>query len=253
VNGAPGRRGGRQGIPRPPGARPGAAAPWSVLSPERRRLTLTEVRARCADLAIPPPLPEGLLSRAAAVLVAVFEQHGEAHVVLTKRPDTMPNHPGQIAFPGGKVDPALDTSPQDAALREAQEEIDLDPAAVEVVGALHPLSTVRAQFSIEPFVGIIAGVPELHPDEREVAGLLVVPISELLSDEVYREEVWPWNGEGSFRSMHFYDLVGETVWGATARILTGFLAHVTGHDGPGDWSDPPYMGPLIEASEGPAG
>ncbi len=55
------------------------------------------------------------------------------------------------------------------------------------------------------------------------------------------------------RSMHFYDLVGETVWGATARILTGFLAHVTGNDGPGDWSEPPYTGPLMGAPEGPAG
>jgi 8-oxo-dGTP pyrophosphatase MutT (NUDIX family) len=233
--------------------RPGDVAPWAELSPEQRRLTLAEVRARCADLPIPPPLPEGLPSRAAAVLVPVYEEHGEAHVVLTKRPDTMPNHPGQIAFPGGKVDPTVDTSPQHAALREAQEEIGLDPALVDVVGALHPLSTVRAQFSIEPFVGLVAGVPELRPDDHEVADLLTVPISELLDRDVYREEIWPWDGEGSMRSMHFYDLVGETVWGATARILTGFLAHVTGHDGPGDWSDPPYFGPLIEAPERPAG
>jgi 8-oxo-dGTP pyrophosphatase MutT (NUDIX family) len=240
-------------VPRPPGVVPGGPPPWTALPADERRLTLAQVRARCADLPVPPPLPDDLPSRAAAVLVPVYEEYGEAHVVLTKRPDTMPNHPGQVSFPGGKVDPALDTSPQDAALREAQEEIDLDPAVVQVVGALHPLSTVRAQFSIEPFVGLIDGVPALRPDDHEVAALLTVPISELLADEVYREEVWPWDGEGSMRSMHFYDLVGETVWGATARILTGFLAHVTGSDGPGDWSEPPYTGPLMGAPEGPPG
>jgi 8-oxo-dGTP pyrophosphatase MutT (NUDIX family) len=251
MSAAAGRRGGRQQVPRPPGARPGEAAPWAGLAPEGRRITLAEVRARCVDLPIPPPLPAGLPSRAAAVLVPVYEEYGEAHMVLTRRPDTMHNHPGQIAFPGGKVDPALDNSPQDAALRE--EEIGLDPVRVEVVGALPPLSTVRAQFSIEPFVGLVEGVPVLRPDEHEVAALLTIPISELLDGDVYREEIWPWDGEGSIRSMHFYELVGETVWGATARILTGFLAHVTGHDGPGDWSDPPDAGPLIGAPEGPAG
>jgi 8-oxo-dGTP pyrophosphatase MutT (NUDIX family) len=190
------------------------------------------VRERCASLPQPPKLVPGAGGRAAAVLVPVFERDGEARLVLTKRPETMPNHKGEIAFPGGKVDPASDTSPEDAALREAEEEIGLDRRTVEVVGALHPMGTVLGMFSIEPFVGLIEGHPELTPHEWEVASVFDVSLAELLSDEVFREEIW--------------------VWGATARILTGFLAHLTGTDGPGDWSEP-AIGKSIGGRPGPLG
>jgi 8-oxo-dGTP pyrophosphatase MutT (NUDIX family) len=234
-------RGGRQHIPRPPHHRLGGAPPWAHLPAPQRRLTLAAVRARCAELPSPPPLEPGG-GRPSAVLVALFSgagEEGEARLILTKRPETMPNHPGQIAFPGGKFDPAVDTTPQDAALREAKEEIDLDPTAVEIVGALHPLGTILGQFSIEPFVGLVDGRPHLTPHEWEVASVFDVPLSELLADHVFREEWWTWDSSGYERSMQFYELDGETVWGASARILTGFLAHLTGTSGPGDWSEPP--------------
>jgi 8-oxo-dGTP pyrophosphatase MutT (NUDIX family) len=237
--GAGSPRGGRQHIPRPPGTRDGGDPPWARLPPERRRLTLAEVRTRCASLPPPPPLVPGVGGRAAAVLLPLFEEDGEARLVLTKRPDTMPSHRGEIAFPGGKVESAVDATSQEAALREAQEEIGLDPGLVEIVGALHPLGTVLGQFSIEPFVGLIDGRPHLAPHEWEVASVFDVALSELLSDDVFREEIWTWNANGVERTMQFYELVGETVWGATARIITGFLAHLTGTDGPGDWSEPP--------------
>lgn len=255
-----GARGGRQHIPRPPRTRIGGGPPWAGLPPEQRRLSLDQVRARCADLPAPPPLLPGG-GRPSSVLVALFEDAGEARLVLTKRPETMPNHPGQIAFPGGKFDPAFDATPQDAALREAQEEIGLDPSKVEIVGALHPLGTVLGQFSIEPFVGVVEGRPHLVPHEWEVASVFDVPLSELLSDAVFREEWWTWDASGHERSMQFYELIGETVWGATARILTGFLAHLTGTSGPGDWQEPPIgdvwrgepapEGGLMETGEGP--
>ncbi|MFN8026394.1 MAG: CoA pyrophosphatase [Acidimicrobiia bacterium] len=240
-------RGGRQQIPRPPNHRLGGEPPWAHLPPEQRVLTLADVRARCADLPEPPPLEPGG-GRPSAVLVALFgeggEETGEARLILTKRPETMPNHPGQIAFPGGKFDPALDDTPRDAALREAEEEIGLDRADVEVVAALHPMGTVLGQFSIEPFVGLVAGCPELTPHEWEVASVFDVALSELLADHVFREEWWTWDSSGYERSMQFYELEGETVWGASARILTGFLAHLTGTDGPGDWSEPPIERPV---------
>ena len=93
-------RGGEQRIPRPPHARTGGPPPWAHVSPDRRRLSLAEVRERCA--ALPPPQPppfEMPGSRPAAVLVPLFEADGEAHLVLTKRPDTMPSHQGEISFP----------------------------------------------------------------------------------------------------------------------------------------------------------
>jgi 8-oxo-dGTP pyrophosphatase MutT (NUDIX family) len=218
-------RGGKQAIPRPAGTRPGSDAPWADLAPADRRFTLVEVRARLSELP-PPRAPEitAANSRPAAVLLAMFEDRGEVHVVLTKRPQTMPSHRGEIAFPGGKEDPG-DPTLRDAALREAHEEIGLDPAAVEVVAELDHLSTVASQFTIAPFVGLLGAPPVLRPDPVEVDRAFAVPVSELLDPEAFREESWQlW---GAWRSMVFYELPGETVWGATARILTNLLRHLT--------------------------
>ncbi len=122
------RRGGRQRIPRPPSYRPGAPAPWAALPLERRTITLDEVRARLAALPPAADAPAHVAdARAAAVLVPMFEAAGEAHVVLIKRPETMPSHKGEIAFPGGKFEPAVDADLRAAALREAHEEVGLRP------------------------------------------------------------------------------------------------------------------------------
>jgi 8-oxo-dGTP pyrophosphatase MutT (NUDIX family) len=188
---------------------------------------LDDVRARCADL--PPPLPGPALepdTREAAVLLPLFEQHGEARLVFTRRPETMPNHQGEIAFPGGKIDPRLDASPRDAALREAEEEIGLPRDTVDVIGELDTMHTVSGPFLIAPFVGLIAAPPTLIPDPREVERVFDVPLSTLFSDEVHSQERW--DLFGSERTMHFFELEDETVWGATARILAGFLAHLVG-------------------------
>jgi 8-oxo-dGTP pyrophosphatase MutT (NUDIX family) len=217
-------RGGGQRIPRPPGARVGGLAPWSHIPPDRRRLTLARVRERCA--ALPPPQPPALEmpgSRPAGVLVPLFEREGEAHVVLTKRPETMPTHQGEISFPGGGLRPGVDGTPRDAALREADEEVGLPPEAVDVVAELDTLATVGSRFTIAPFVGIIDSLPPLVPNPREVVKILEVPLSELLDDEAFHEEYW-----GSpDRAISFFELPGETVWGATARVLVAFLAHLT--------------------------
>ena len=161
------------------------------------------------------------------MLLAFFEEAGEARLVFTKRPDTMPYHRGEIVFPGGKVDPALDPIPRDAALREAREEVGLDPALVDVVAELDHISTFAGAFTIVPFVGLVdTGRPALAAHPREVVRVFDVAVSELLDDATYREEHW--ETPGAARSMYFYELEDETVWGATARILTGLLAHLTG-------------------------
>jgi 8-oxo-dGTP pyrophosphatase MutT (NUDIX family) len=226
--GAP-QRGGRQVIPRPPGIRPGVPAHWAELTAAQRRFTVAEVRACLA--AAPPPRPPVLRpagSRPAAVLIALFDDDtgngSEAHVILTKRPQSMPSHRGEIAFPGGKRDPG-DPTLLAAALRESEEEIGLDPAGVEVVAELDSLSTVASQFTITPFVGTLAAPPALRPDPVEVDAAFAVPLSELLDPGVYREERWElW---GAWRPMAFFDLPGETVWGATARILHRLLTLLT--------------------------
>ena len=221
------RRGGSQWIPRPPGTRDGDRPDWVQLDPADRRFTLADVRDRLALL--PPPREAELAttaSRAAAVLVALFEDRGEAHLILTKRPQTMPTHRGEIAFPGGKRDTG-DPTLVAAALRETHEEIGLRPETVEVVAELDSLNTVASQFTITPFVGVLAAPPVLRPDPREVDLAFAVPLSDLLDPVAYREESW--NLWGAWRPMAFFELPGETVWGATARILDGFLRFLTAH------------------------
>jgi 8-oxo-dGTP pyrophosphatase MutT (NUDIX family) len=161
---------------------------------------------------------------AAAVLLPLFEENGEARVILTKRPETMPSHRGEIAFPGGKFDRELDANLEETALREAREEIGLDTDLVEVVARLEGIATVASAFVITPFVGVLPARPVLAPHPHEVVAVFDVALSDLMADGVYREERWDtWKAD---LDVHFYELTGETVWGATARILTGFLSHV---------------------------
>jgi 8-oxo-dGTP pyrophosphatase MutT (NUDIX family) len=164
-------------------------------------------------------------SQAAAVLVPVFEEDGIARLVLTRRSTNLPSHQGEVAFPGGKVH--ADETAQQGALREAHEEVGINPADVDVVGSLEELATVAGRFVLAPFVGVLArGRPELVPNPGEVARVFDVAVADLLDPDVYREERWELPGMGE-RPMHFFEVAGETVWGATARILFELLALVT--------------------------
>ena len=171
------------------------------------------------------------------MLLPLFEEAGDTRLVLTKRPETMPSHRGEIAFPGGKVEAGVDRDARDAALREAEEEIGLRRGTVEVIAALPTLGTVVGQFMISPFVGLTDGRPEVNADSREVDRVFDVALSDLLAVGVYREERWAWGLDGTERAMQFFELEDETVWGATARILTGFLAQVLDVTVDGDWGD----------------
>ena len=159
-----------------------------------------------------------------AVLVPLYELDGETYVVLIKRPETMPSHQGEIAFPGGKYEPGVDGDLRATALREAHEEVGIDPGAVDVVAQLDGIGTVASRFTITPFVGFVTGRPALTPSPYEVVRVLEVPLSELLDPDAYREERWDMST--SDLGVHFYELEDETVWGATARILTSFLTHL---------------------------
>lgn len=222
------RPGGAQRIPRPPGARRSGPTPWVGVPPERRVLTVGDVRDRCGELGHPTaaevPSPE---SRPAAVLLPVMDGgDGEAHLVFTRRPETMASHRGEVAFPGGKLDARLDATARDAALREAEEEIGLPRSRVEVVAELEALPTYAGPFLVSPFVGIVDEPVPLVPHPVEVARVFDVAVSELLADGVHHAETW--DLLGGTRTMHFFSLEDETIWGATARILAGFLAHLTG-------------------------
>jgi 8-oxo-dGTP pyrophosphatase MutT (NUDIX family) len=191
-----------------------------VPAADRSGITLAGVRAALTSLG-PPRLPELVLpgARPAAVLVALFEEDGETRVVLTRRTTTLPSHRGEVSFPGGKVVAGEDL--RAAALREAEEEIALPPVAVEVVAELDHLATVASRFVLAPFAGVLAGRPALTPNPHEVDRVLDVSLAELYEDGVFREERWSIFGEE--RAVFFFELVGDTVWGATARILHQLL------------------------------
>ena len=230
----PAPRGGAQRIPRPVGGQPGDPTPWYREGEAGRALALADVRRALADLPPARPAPASELAperRSSAVLVALFEENGEARVILTKRPDSMPSHQGEIAFPGGKLEPGVDADLRATALREANEEIGLEPAAVEIVAELDGIGTVASRFVIAPFVGILAGRPEVHADPREVVSVFDVALSELLAPGVHHAERW--HTPMADIEVHFFDLADETVWGATARILYGFLRHLVDDGGTG--------------------
>lgn len=171
------------------------------------------------DAVLPVELPIKS-RRAAAVLCAIYDDGGDAQVVLTRRSRRMRTHTGEVSFPGGRLE--AEESPLDAALREAEEEIALDPGSVEIVGELSPLSTLTSRAGVMPFVGVLPGPPALRANPAEVAAVLLVPVAELWDPAVFHEELWPRVGGGR-HSVNFFDLIGDTVWGATGRVLRELL------------------------------
>lgn len=156
----------------------------------------------------------------AAVLLLLVYRDAEPSLVFTKKTETVPHHKGQFAFPGGLVH-RLDVSMVETALREAREEIGLDPAAVEVLGVLDDVPTATTGFVITPVVGLCPVAPALVADGREIERVLEVPLRALLDPTLYREELW--EREGRPHPVTFLTYGDDVIWGATARILRGFL------------------------------
>ena len=181
------------------------------------------------------------------MLIPIYEHGGELHVVLTRRAQSLRTHKGEVSFPGGRADPG--ETYVEAALREAREEVFLDTSLVEPLGELDHLTTVTRRAYIVPIVGLIHGRPELGRNPSEVEAVLHVPLSELMSPHVFREELW---GEGeSARPVYFFELVGDTVWGTTAALLRQLLAMLTGTDPGGPTDLDPARG--VEMTHFPLG
>ena len=166
--------------------------------------------------------PDGPLIKAAVLLPIV--DRGEPMILFTKRTDRVGQHKGQISFPGGVVDPT-DASLLDAALRECEEEIALPRAAVEPLGALDDTETVATSFVITPFVGLIREPVAWQPDGEEIERVIEVPFAALAADGGFRVEMASRNGIE--RPVYYFDYQGDTIWGATARILMHYLELVT--------------------------
>ncbi len=157
----------------------------------------------------------------AAVLIAVTDRP-EPGLILTQRPDTMRRHAGQVAFPGGRVDPE-DTDAVAAALREADEEVALPPSAVHVIGALAPYRTVTG-FDIVPVIGVIAPDLPLVAHDREVAAVFEVPLGFVLDAANHGTQTVMFEGE----ERTYIEMMWGTrrIWGATAAMLVNLSARL---------------------------
>jgi 8-oxo-dGTP pyrophosphatase MutT (NUDIX family) len=161
-------------------------------------------------------------ARKSAVLLALFEQENTLYVAFIRRASTLRAHSGEIAFPGGSVD-AADSSPVMTALREAHEEIGLEPEQVEVLGVLSPVFTVVSNYLILPVVAYLPhGLGTLHLQPSEVAELILAPLHALADPTIAHTEQW--SREGMTRTVYFYDHGPYRIWGATGRILSMLLA-----------------------------
>ena len=166
--------------------------------------------------------PPGKPLRAAAVLVPVWLRPEGAALILTKRSSHLKHHPGQIAFPGGKVD-ATDAGPQAAALRETYEEIGLPPDRVTILGTLPVHETVTG-FAMTPFVGLLRGDFHPVPEAGEVEEVFTVPLSHVLDPAMFSVQRRRWMGE--WRRYYAVPYGPYYIWGATARILRGLADRV---------------------------
>jgi len=163
-------------------------------------------------------LTEETRLKCAAVLVPLVWYDDEWHLLFTRRTDRVESHKGQVSFPGGACDEG-ETTPEETALREADEEIGLNPKNVKVLGRLANMITI-SHFRVTPVVGIIQWPTVFRVGEHEVARVFTIPLGWLANPS----NRWQFHVEGRNRSLiayHPYD--GELLWGATARMTVDFL------------------------------
>ena len=186
--------------------------PHGTVGPGPGSVPGDEGAARVPSAAAPTP---------AAVLVGLVDRAAGPALLLTQRTEHLRDHAGQICFPGGRIEPD-DASAAAAALREAEEEIGLDPARVSILGKLPPYQTVTG-FRISPVVGWISPPFELRPDPFEVAEAFEVPLHFVLDPENHRRQSYR-RGPVT-RGYYVLPYQGRFIWGATAGILVN-LARV---------------------------
>ncbi len=148
--------------------------------------------------------------KASAVLIPLFYDQGQYHVLFTERSDEVVFHKGQVCFPGGTREPS-DSSLLQTALRESKEEIGLEVKDIEILGELDDSVTLVTNYVISPFVAFIPTPHSLKTNGREVKGAFSVPLSFLMDEANFKQDSYA------------YEYEGHIIWGATARILRQFI------------------------------
>ncbi|MEX2399371.1 MAG: CoA pyrophosphatase [Rhodothermales bacterium] len=162
--------------------------------------------------------------REAGVLMMLLPIGDTPHVVVTVRRDHLPDHPGQVSFPGGQRERG--ESLLETALREAHEEVGLSPSDVEVLGEMTPLFIPPSNFCVYPYLGYALHRPALKPHDYEVERIVEIPLPDLLADGAVRREPWTLHDEEIL--IPFYDVGGLQIWGATAMMLSELVALASG-------------------------
>ena len=158
--------------------------------------------------------------REGAVLILIYEDHRGLQFPLIQRPTYQGVHSGQMGLPGGKAEPEDDTL-YVTAIREAQEEIGMDPSAVQVIGELSSFYVSASNYQVLPVVAVTDTIPQFVPDRHEVEEVVIAHVNHLM-DAVYRKEKEVVAGPGFRFQSPYFDVEGRTVWGATAMMLSEF-------------------------------
>jgi len=160
------------------------------------------------------------LVKESSVLIILYPANEEIHCILIKRPATMKNHAGQIAFPGGVIEKS-DANPLTAAIREANEEVGINPDSIEIIGQLSSLYISVSLFQIAPFIGWCNSIPKLKQNYSEVDKIIHFPLSKLLKEgKISQVKIKTSTG---ILEVPCYNYKDEIIWGATAMILTELI------------------------------
>jgi 8-oxo-dGTP pyrophosphatase MutT (NUDIX family) len=157
--------------------------------------------------------------REGAVMIVLYPDGDGVSTLFTVRRKDLVDHAGQISFPGGKREDG--ETFEDAAVRECEEEVGIDPTRIDVIGSLSPLYIPPTRFIVHPFVGAVEPLPEIIPQEREVDEVLHVPLTVLQDPGTQRSEEWTIRGKPS--TVPFFHVDGHVIWGATAMITAELL------------------------------
>lgn len=188
--------------------------------PHEQLLLVTDMEGRHLRRHEPPT---GVVSRKGAVLLVLYPDMHDLRIPLTVRSNTLSTHSGEVSLPGGATDPD-DDSPTATALREGYEELGIDATAIDVWGTLSPIYIPPSNFYITPVVGFSKHHLDLRVNVAEVQEVITITIRELLDPQ--RVVVEQWQRQGMTLQVPFFAIAGHKVWGATAMILSEFVARI---------------------------